>query len=479
MAFSEHVSVKMGLDKSGFESGLKGARASLDTFKGALSALGVSFSLGAIKGFAGGILEMADTLDRQAQALDVSTDFLQGWQSAARQSGSDSETATKALDKFAAHLKETGREGADIETEIKKLADRMAATADPVTRVGLAVEAFGDKLGVRLVPTLQNGSKALAEFVANAKKLTPEEISRLQQFGDRLEEAQNNLKVQGGGLINSFFKLVEAAGAASATFDFSPGFGKDFIAAMAEASVQLDLQNALLSVEEVRRKRAAKAAAAQAIEQKKLAAAYDAAAKAHAEADFEGMDAAGKLAELTRFRDQVAASMTSKPTVENAQKLALLAKVGADIAKEQKAVEEKKLAIQKQQTAEAEKLNRARARQAEAERAIADAKADRSGLTLEQVANSTPATLGGARNVAAARAALNAEEFARRARLEGRDDLAEKATNFALGVRGRLSPLSTTERDPLRNLETNMAEANEALQTMLEKGVPIIPVTGE
>ncbi len=476
MGFNDHVSVKMGLDKSGFESGLRGVKGSLDTFKGALSALGVGFSLGAARGFFADILDMAETLDRQSEALGVSTDFLQGWQAAARQSGSDSETAAKALDKFTAHLKETGREGADVETEIRRLADRIAATNDPVARVGLAVEAFGEKIGARLVPTLQGGSRALSDFIASAKKLSPDEIRRLQEVGDRIEEAKNNLKVAGGGLLNGFLKLVEAAGAASTKVS-KTGFwdmtlGDRFIKAMGEASHELEYQADLESAASIRRKKAAQGAFVQAQAAKKVAAAYTDAAKAQAEADFEALEGADRLDALLQFRDQLLASITKKPTIENAQKLAGLARVGADIAKEQKSLEEERLKIIKEQAAATE-------RQVKAAQALTDAKTDRSGLTLQELANATPATAAGAQNILAARAALNAEDFARRARIEGRDDLAEKATDFALGIRGRLSPLSTNERDPLRNLEENMAEAKEALQTMLDKGLPIIPQTGE
>src|SRR5262245_40162629 len=139
---TEHATVKMGLDKTAFDSGLAGARTALHTFEGTLAALGVHFSLGHAKEFIHSLFEMGESLKSQAERLGVSTDFLQVLSYGAEQTGANAEVAAKALDKFARSADETGEGSADIEGRIRKLADEMAKQPDPVKRAQLAHEAF-------------------------------------------------------------------------------------------------------------------------------------------------------------------------------------------------------------------------------------------------------------------------------------------------------------------------------------------------
>src|SRR5437870_5706908 len=99
----------MGLDRASFDSGLRGARGALDVFNRGLAVLGLGFSLGQAKAFIGSLTEMAQSLNSQSEALGVSTDFLQGWQVAAREAGVDAEGASGALDKFLKHLADSGK----------------------------------------------------------------------------------------------------------------------------------------------------------------------------------------------------------------------------------------------------------------------------------------------------------------------------------------------------------------------------------
>src|SRR5438309_5978734 len=147
----ESVIVKMGLNRQAFDAGLKGASGALSSFKGMLGALGASFGLGQAKAFVGEMVNMAKSLTSQSEALGISTDFLQGWRKAANESGVDAETASNALNRFVKHLADSGKEGADVTTEIRKLADAMKAQPDPIKRAAMAFDAFG-KSGAKMIP---------------------------------------------------------------------------------------------------------------------------------------------------------------------------------------------------------------------------------------------------------------------------------------------------------------------------------------
>jgi hypothetical protein len=479
--FDEDVQVRMGLDRRPFDKALSGAKGSLSAFKGALGAIGAAFSLGAIKSFAGSILDMADGLTRQSEALKVSTDFLQDWQFAAGQTGSSADEAQKALDKFANKLAESGKAGADVEQEIRKLADAIAKQPDPLRRASMASDAFGDKLGVKLIPLLAGGSKALDEFAKSANKLSPDQIRNIDEFGDRLGEAGRNLQIRGGKILGGFFKLVEEAGAASAKFNWKTDSLLDFVSAMGEASVEIDMAAAASDADEKAKQRAAQAAANLAEKQALVTKAYKEAGHAQAEADFESATAAEQLNILLGFRKKLISELGPKPaqTVDNAKRLAALAKLGVDIAKQQKDMDADRLKVLDKQTQAMEAQNRV----AGARGDLAAARQDRSGLTLQELANATPFTRTGAANVQAARQVINAEDFAQRARIEGRTDLAERATNFALELRKKIDPLTTSEKNPLANMETNIEGAREAMEALLEKasrdGLVVQPRNGQ
>src|SRR6478735_5505161 len=79
------------------EKGIAGLKNTLVEFGGILAG---AFAVHKIVDFGKEILEQADTLAKQSQALSVSTQELQGWQWAAKLSGSSAEEFTAAFTKF-------------------------------------------------------------------------------------------------------------------------------------------------------------------------------------------------------------------------------------------------------------------------------------------------------------------------------------------------------------------------------------------
>lgn len=480
MAFDEEVQVRMGLDRRPFDKALKGAQGAMGTFKGALGALGVGFSLGAAKSFIGSILEMGDGLKRQSEALQVSTDFLQGWSVAAAENGSDAGEATKALDKFSNHLSDTGRIGADVEEEIGKLADRIAAAKTPVERIGIASEAFGSKLGAKLIPALQGGSKALGEFIANAKKLSTDDIERLDAIGDALGAMERDAKVLSGGALISVGKfgasLLTAIGLNAKFGSSLGGIGKTtaLIANIASAIDSTGASTKKTLDEQAR-------AEGRRLEIKSAYAKVD---REIADTEFQSLSTEEQLGQLVEERkellDQIAEEDAS---VESAKKLIEVEKLSQDINERQKKIDEDRLKTAKDHVNAIAAQGNAQLAVEKARASFDAAKQDRSGLTLQELANATPQTRAGARNVNAARQVIGAEDFAQRARIEGRTDLAKKATDFALGLRKQIEPLTTSEKNPLASMDAGIAEANETLTALLDKaskdGLVIQPRNGK
>lgn len=481
-SFLEQILIHMGLDKSGFDKGLHDASHALHTFHGYLGALGVEFSLGAAKEFVHGLLEMGESLKLTAETVGVTTNFLQTFQAGAIQSGITAERANGALERFTRHLAESGETGADVETEIRKLADAMANEEDPVKRAAIAFKTFG-RSAADLIPLLSKGSRGLDAMAASAHKLTVEEIEQLEEFDNRLKQASRTLQVEAGHVLGWFFKIVEAAGRVSVKLDQGANIQTlgEYAAALGEASAEIDQENHALAENKAAKEKAARAAAAQAEAQAKLAEAYEKAGVEQAKADFESADAAGQLNELLRFRAELVSQMTKHPgaSVENAKRLAALAKLGLDISKTQKEVDRQRLETAKAERMEAEKRLSAQEKLTNARRAAKEAFSDRSALTLEDLARRSPLTRAGFLQTLQARQIMFLEDRAKFLKAEGLFGPADEATRRALALRNSLGALSSGERDPMRSVAETSKEAAEALKRIEDNGLRVRPEMGE
>lgn len=338
MPFDEDVVVRMGLDRRPFDKALGGAKSALDVFKGAIGAMAAQFGLGKIVGFAKGIGELANEIRRSSEALDISTDFLQTWRFAVSQSGGNAESAGKALDKFTKHLAESGKSGSDVEVELRKVADAMAAQPDPVKRAKIAFDAFGKGAG-ELIPLLAGGSKALDEFAKSASKLSEADIKSIDDFADSVEGAMQRAQVAGGRFLGGWAKLWQGIGAATVK-------GVNLSGSLIDIGKQVIGYAEDITKAEAAQKTKAASDKKAAIELTKLAEAhsrlqkaYEDAMGAQTKADFDALTDAQKLNVLLEFRLKLLKELSkdSRATVANAKKFAALAGIGPDVT----ALEEK------------------------------------------------------------------------------------------------------------------------------------------
>lgn len=331
MGFEDSVTIRMGLDRRSFDRSLKGAGGALSTFKGALGAIGASFSLGKMKGFLSGIFQMANDLKRTSQALDVSTDFLQEWRTAVGQAGGDAKNAEQHLERFTQRLAASGKSGSDVEIELRKVADAMAAQPDPVKRAKIAFDAFG-KGAAELIPLLKGGSNGLDEF-RGRMKLTTADIEALDKAQDNLEQAQRDLTTSGGKVLGGWMGLWHNAGAVIGKATNSSRRG---IMGLIEIMDELNDERAETERSERHAKddrKAAVEAERKVQQQDAIASAYRDAADVQAKADFETLSAAEQLNVMLEYRLKLLQELSrdNTPSISNAKKLGALPGLTTDI----------------------------------------------------------------------------------------------------------------------------------------------------
>lgn len=196
------------------DSGLKKGEKGVESFKGTLKEMGEvlvgAFAIEKVVDFTREILESADVLAKQSQALSVSASDLQGWQWAAKLSGSSAEEFSSAFTKFNKNVAEagkgtgpaadafkalgvsikdsTGKAGEPIEL-LDGVADALAGMQDPAKRTEAIMALFG-KSGAKLLPLFQEGSAGIAKLRAEVGELG---ASFDEAFLDNAQEVNDNI----------------------------------------------------------------------------------------------------------------------------------------------------------------------------------------------------------------------------------------------------------------------------------------------
>lgn len=173
----------------------------------ALGALGIAMSVDAFARWIKGAINMADQANEMSQKIGVAVKDLGGLQLAFQQGGVDADGMQKALAKLSVGildgntaLKAMGiatrnADGSLMSTRdvIAQVADQFAGYQDGVAKTALAVELFG-RSGADLIPVLNGGSAAFAEFDDWAKRLgitlSEETAQAADKFNDTLELLQ-------------------------------------------------------------------------------------------------------------------------------------------------------------------------------------------------------------------------------------------------------------------------------------------------
>ncbi len=152
--------------------------------------------------------DSAVQLKQMADQTGVAVDKLQAWQTAAVAGGMDadefaeslrdmnielSDAATGGKDELAQLLQKVGIAARDASGNIKTadqvfldFADAVAAQVDPAIQLRMAISAFGEDTGAKLLPILKQGSAAFREseeaMRAAGTAITDEQIERMRAF---------------------------------------------------------------------------------------------------------------------------------------------------------------------------------------------------------------------------------------------------------------------------------------------------------
>lgn len=162
--------------------------------------------------------ETATQMDMMSRQTGVATERLQAWQATAIASGMEgqefaealrdmnielSDAATGGKDELAQLLQKVGISARDAAGNIKTadqvfldFADAVARQKDSAIQLRMAISAFGEGTGAKLLPMLQKGSQAFRESEAAMKAagsaITQDQIDTLKAFRAEWESVKTN-----------------------------------------------------------------------------------------------------------------------------------------------------------------------------------------------------------------------------------------------------------------------------------------------
>jgi hypothetical protein len=232
---------------SGLSTQVQGYIGGIGTSVGALSArMGALAALIGAGAFAAGIksqIDLQDATRKSAQAAGLSVDAFDELAYAAKLADTDSDTLTKGLGKLSNALVKAASGEPDMKRLFKQtlgidvrdaaghlrqtdqvmedVAERFASMEDGAKKVALAGEIFGEKMGPRLIPFLNQGKAGIQELREELRKLkgvTSEESSAAaEQFNDNMTRM---------GVASEGFKMVIANSVLPTLVEFSNFFVK-------------------------------------------------------------------------------------------------------------------------------------------------------------------------------------------------------------------------------------------------------------
>lgn len=209
---------KAGKAVGDFGQQLPGVSGALGMFSGgpavaagaAVSALAVGF--GAIVSKS---IDMADNLNDLSLRLGVSTERLSVLSLYADQSGTDIETLATAMGKLGVKLNEGDKDlkgygitAGSVDEALFQLADKIAATTDPMLRLKIATDAFG-KSGQQMLPLLVQGGAALRKMADAAPIVSTEFAQMADQLNDRVAEMKGRFTAVGLGIAESVLPFLD------------------------------------------------------------------------------------------------------------------------------------------------------------------------------------------------------------------------------------------------------------------------------
>lgn len=422
MGYRDDILIRLGVDPSGLDRGLKNATSRVRNFA---RGIGFAFAVGGITAFARAAARLADEISTMAATIGTSTDFLQGWQSAMESGGIKAEVSAQALQRFSRRLGEAVNGTGELKEDLDKLgikyvdasgkarkmedvlydyADAIKAAESQQEQLRLSFKGF-DSSGASVVGVLRKGSDEVRRLVEGANKMTEEQITRLAEAEATLARWQRNAIIYG----------VEGAEGTARVLSSGPAgdLARFFGALKAGAGFR------------------------------------------------EAVDIAAGFNKVEK------AAKKATETVEEFKEVKEMA---------YEASNEEEVAIYKLIEAEKERLGLAKetlgAKRASAQQDRATAFKDMSSFTLEELAN-VPGWLSGKafQQRAMAQRSLFLQSEAKRARLWGEDEIAEDLTQRSLDIRKNIGALSGSEQNPFSRMDKSLAAMQEdmaALRTQAE-----------
>lgn len=492
------VVIKMALDKSGVQDGLRSISGSIGSFasdmkRNLIGALG----FGAVVGGIGATIQEMRKLRREAEDFGVSLDFLQTLQALSVKFGESSDDAGAALQKLNVLIGEarqgagaardkfsqfgialTDANGAGLSTQqiFAAIANKYKATGDAADKAALAMDFFGNK-GAAINNILGEGSSGIEAYNRHLRAMglivNETNAQAIASLGDgfvKLKALLQNLL----GLGVRWEQQVQSM--KSGMLEFAAEIGAQAKRGMFDLSRFGDIiKNAWNRPAATARDTAANAnALANAREQAATEAEIVRLEKELRDAKREGLEDEAKAVELRRelkaISDELATTddrsvEAKKLEVEQQKKLNQLAEIEKRNAKERINDAEKLLAAVNR-FAEAEQ------REVQAKKTLREAKEDRGKFTLEELATGNPRGVSDPKlreDMLLAQRAFLVEQRATFNRRQRGGSLEEfnRQMDIAGQMRAGISNLTMSERFPFRSMEEGIRDAAANTAAML------------
>ncbi len=160
-------------------------------------------------------IDMADSMNDLSLRLGISTERLSILSLYAEQSGTDIDALASAMGKLGVKvasgdkdLKSYGVTAGTADEALFQLADKIAATEDPMMRLKIATDAFG-KSGQQMLPMLVQGGDALREMGASAPIVSTEMAKMADEFNDKMAELKGSFTSAGLSMAEAFMPTLQ------------------------------------------------------------------------------------------------------------------------------------------------------------------------------------------------------------------------------------------------------------------------------
>ncbi len=162
---------------------------------GALSGLAKgfagAFTVGAFVSITKAAIDSASNLKDLSESLGLTTDELQKYTYAAKLAGVDSDKLQTAFTKLNSQIAAGELPYKTTGDAIQDISDRVKNATTNIERAAIVNEAFGAKLGAKLIPFLSSGSEGLKLLGEEAERLgiviNGGTIEATEKFGDQLD----------------------------------------------------------------------------------------------------------------------------------------------------------------------------------------------------------------------------------------------------------------------------------------------------